>query len=167
LCSWFAGQGEFGVKYWLLFYFLTVGVFGMELSYPEQAKLIKVLLSSSGQNVDSLSFGVLGGSEEEAKKVMEALQTVAPLKIGSKAVSLSIVREAAAGSDGIYYLLPGAEPVTGVMAFTGSRELVEKGVLVGLVLEGTVPRIYMNLNTLKSLGLQFPSNLLSMVSFIK
>lgn len=155
------------MKFCFLCFLLSVQVFGLELSYAEQAKLIKVLLSNSGQAVTQFDIGVIGGSEEEAKQIMDALQIVSPLKINDKELPVSIKRQTGSDSAHIYYLLPGAEPLNTAIAFAGSREMVEKGVLVGLVLEGTVPRIYMNLHTLKALGIQFPSSLLSMVSFVK
>ncbi len=143
-----------------------------DLPLADQAKLIGSLIASSGLNLDKVVIGIHGGDGNKRTELRNALVNLKQLKVGPKVLPVEVrlleSNEIPADCNVLYVFSQIDLPQErSILSFTDNRQLVESGVLAGLTREGVQPKIFMNMETLKLLGLKYPANLLKMVTLVR
>ncbi|MBW7875723.1 MAG: DUF4154 domain-containing protein [Candidatus Cloacimonetes bacterium] len=151
---------------------LSLGVAHADLPLPDQAKLIGSLIASSGLNLEKVVIGIHGGDTNKRTELRNALMNLKQLKVGAKVLPIEVrlleTNEIPADCNVLYVFSKIDLPAErSILSFTDNRQLVESGVLAGLTREGVQPKIFMNMETLKLLGLKYPANLLKMVTLVR
>jgi hypothetical protein len=136
------------------------------LNPAAQVRLIKTLIEKSGKTYDKVTMQIVGDTGS-ASDLVSALSKINSLNLAGKEVPFSVMTNSKAGANCYYYLSGSTPAESDSIAFTDNKTLVEQGVLVGLTQEGTLPRVYMNLSTLKKLKIQYPTGLMKMVTLVE
>ncbi|MCO4783279.1 MAG: hypothetical protein KC646_13215 [Candidatus Cloacimonetes bacterium] len=154
-----------------VFYILIWGLFligntcakSREISPQFQARLVKVYLSSMKIDLDRFTLAIISKDIQKSLRLKNALTKKSHFKINNKAIDFSIVLLDEVSPDkqiDAYFFYDNYQKVQDKLSFVQSSKLVGDGATIGFELKKTVPKIYINIKSLKSLGIIYPLDLL-------
>lgn len=143
-----------------------------DLPFKDQVKLIASLIATSGVSLETVVVGIHGGSDTQRKELQAALDALKSLKVGNKTLPLQtrlLTSDTLPEDLNVLYVFTDIQIPKDrtILSFTNNEDLVGKGVLAGLTQQGVQPKIFMNMETLKLLGLKYPASLLKMVTLVR
>lgn len=146
--------------------FLIVGTSyakSREISPQFQARLVKVYLSSMKKEVDKFTLAIVSEDIQKSMRLKKALTNSSAFKINNKLIDFSVILLDEVSEDNeidAYFFYDNYQKVQDKLSFVQSSELVGDGATIGFELKETVPKIYINIKSLKSLGIIYPLDLL-------
>jgi hypothetical protein len=134
-----------------------------EISPQFQARLVRVYLSSMKKKLDKFTLAIVSKDIQKSMRLKKALTKSSSFKINNKETDFSVILLDEVSQDkeiDAYFFYDNYQKVQGKLSFVQSAKLVSDGATIGFELQKTVPKIYINIESLKSLGIIYPLDLL-------
>ncbi|MCJ8343931.1 hypothetical protein MJH12_00150 [bacterium] len=140
-----------------------------EISPQFQARLIRMYLGSMKKEVDAFTLGIVSDDPEKSRKLKRALTKKEVFKINHKEVEFEVLLlDEASQSDhaDAYFFYDNYHKVDDKLSFVQSSKLVNAGATIGFELKETIPKVFINIDSLRNLGIIYPLDLLRFATIL-